>query len=176
MAELYLLCNSIRQSHVKMGLPLSFHLLNMAAPLKNQFWMKATATGRPQKIQDKEELWKLACEYFEQSTRNPLKEQKVFANGKRMTVKVMRAFTLRALLIYLDISDTTWYRYRNEEEFKDFREVIKKIEDIIYVQKFEGAAGNLLNGNIIARDLGLKDASTVTFTKVGKDLADESYE
>jgi hypothetical protein len=36
------------------------------------------------------------------------------------------------------------------------------IEDIIYNQKFEGAAAGLLKENIIARELGLKDQSDIT--------------
>ena len=40
--------------------------------------------------------------------------------------------------------------------------VIEKIESIIRSQKFEGAAADLLNANIIARDLGLKDSSETT--------------
>ena len=36
------------------------------------------------------------------------------------------------------------------------------MEEIIRQQKFEGAAANLLNANIIARDLGLADKAEIT--------------
>lgn len=45
---------------------------------------------------------------------------------------------------------------------KDFSAVINKIEEIIYQQKFEGAAVGLFNSNIIARDLGLRDKQDLT--------------
>jgi len=49
-----------------------------------------------------------------------------------------------------------------QEKDKDFLTVIEEIERAIYNQKFQGAAGNLLNANIIARDLGLKEQTDIT--------------
>jgi hypothetical protein len=46
--------------------------------------------------------------------------------------------------------------------------------DIIYTQKFTGAAAGFLNPNIIARDLGLKE-HTDTTQRIGKELEDEQY-
>ena len=59
---------------------------------------------------------------------------------------------------------------------KDFLSVITRIENIIFTQKFTGAAADLLNPNIIARDLGLMDHTkndnthkgNVTITRVIK--------
>ena len=39
--------------------------------------------------------------------------------------------------------------------------IIHKIEEIIYNQKFEGAAVGIFNSNIIARDLGLSDKKDI---------------
>lgn len=39
---------------------------------------------------------------------------------------------------------------------EDFLGVISQVEAIIYQQKFTGAAADLLNTNIISRDLGIK--------------------
>jgi hypothetical protein len=47
--------------------------------------------------------------------------------------------------------------YKTNPEYKDFSQVITRIEKIIYNQKFTGAASGFLNPNIIARDLGLTD-------------------
>ncbi|MFC0183379.1 terminase small subunit [Pseudarcicella hirudinis] len=44
---------------------------------------------------------------------------------------------------------------------KIFLEVITRIEEIVYVQKFEGAAVGAFNANIIARDLGLADKQNI---------------
>ncbi len=43
----------------------------------------------------------------------------------------------------------------------EFSEVITRVEQIIYIQKFEGATVNAFNANIISRELGLAD-KTVT--------------
>ena len=62
--------------------------------------------------------------------------------------------TLSGLCLFIDIDLGTWDNYRKNQDF--FR-VTKEIEQIIYNQKFSGAAADLLNANIIARDLGLAD-------------------
>lgn len=76
------------------------------------------------------------------------------------------------MCIYLDISDETWATYRTKEGFIG---VTRKAEQIIRTQKFSGAAADLLNPNIIARDLGLVDKKetdnkgTVNITMESKD-------
>ena len=77
-------------------------------------------------------------------------------------VPKMRAMTLEGLCIFLDIDRKTFDNYCAKD---DFFPITSHIRDIIYEQKFTGAAANLLNGNIIARDLGLKEKTELT----GKD-------
>ena len=43
---------------------------------------------------------------------------------------------------------------------KDFITIIAEIDEIIYNQKYSGAAADLLNANIIARDLSLVDKTS----------------
>jgi hypothetical protein len=62
--------------------------------------------------------------------------------------------TIMGLCICLDISHDTWLAYKAKN---DFSGVTTRVEAIIWVQKFTGAAADLLNPNIIARDLGLQD-------------------
>lgn len=66
----------------------------------------------------------------------------------------MHAMTIDGLCLFLDIDDSTWQRWREDE---DFYGVVAKADKIIRAQKFAGAAADLLNANIIARDLGLVD-------------------
>lgn len=68
----------------------------------------------------------------------------------------MRAMTITGLTLFLDVTLETWRTYRMRE---DLSEVVTRAEQIIYDQKFSGAATDLLNANIIARDLGLKEQS-----------------
>jgi hypothetical protein len=46
---------------------------------------------------------------------------------------------------------------QNNKDSKDFMPIITRIKEIIYNQKFSGAAAGFFNANIIARDLGLSD-------------------
>ena len=66
----------------------------------------------------------------------------------------MRAMTIQALCFFIDISDNAWADYCNRE---DFMAITTRIKKVIYSQKLEGAAADMLNANIIARELGLAD-------------------
>lgn len=129
----------------------------MAAPKGNQFWKFRTKHGREKIFDDPKVLWDECVKYFQWCIDNPLEEEKVFhASGEitRTTVSKMRAMTLTGLCFYLKISETTWANRRKDD---DFVWVIREAEQVIYDQKFAGAAADLLNANIIARDLGLSD-------------------
>lgn len=139
----------------------------MSAPKGNQFWKLRSKHGRDKLFVTPELLWEAACEYFEWCEENPLYETKAFAFQGIVTTEklpVMRAMTLSQLCFYLNC-DESYFRYFKstlKESDYDFLTVIKAIESTIYNQKFQGAAGNLLNGNIISRDLGLIDRSEMT--------------
>lgn len=134
----------------------------MPAPKGNQFWKNRTKHGRDALFNDPEKLWESACEYFEFNDGNPI--QTIEFNGKDATeciVPKMRAYSKCGLCVYLDCSIPTFEKC---SENKDFFEVYTRICNIIYNQKFEGAAAGVLNANIIARDLGLMDNSNVAVT------------
>lgn len=133
----------------------------MAAPEGNEFWKQVVApTGRPRKYEP-DTLWAKAVEYFEWVEKNPLYEMKAFAYQGDVTtheMPKMRAMTEKAFCLFAGITEETFRNYKsNEDEYKDFFGVAKTIEQVIYTQKFEGAAAELLSSNIIARDLGLAD-------------------
>lgn len=130
----------------------------MAAPKGNQFWKLRSKHGRNKLFETPELLWEAACEYFEWCDANPL-EEKDFKGKDAETVYYdrMRAYTWDGLELYLDIFSLR--DYKTNEDYKDFSQVITRIEKIIYTQKFTGAAAGFLNPNIIARDLGLADKS-----------------
>ena len=129
----------------------------MAAPKGNQFWRLRETHGRPKKITDPHELWERACAYFEYCENNPIIETKESVYQGEVTpieVQKPRAFLLRALQMQVGINKDTWIALRAD---KDFSDIIDDIETIIYEQKFTGAAVNIFNSMIIARDLGLKE-------------------
>lgn len=137
----------------------------MPAPKGNRFWEARSSHGRKPIFATPDDLWQACQEYFAWVEDNPLWEDKVTSyqgENKHEPIAKMRAMTLDGLTIFLDIGTQTWYDYAGRE---DFSEVARAVEKIIRNQKFAGAAADLLNANIIARDLGLADKSELT----GKD-------
>ncbi|MGB7801415.1 DNA-packaging protein [Buttiauxella sp.] len=133
----------------------------MAAPKGNRFWEARSSHGRNPKFESPEALWSACCEYFAWVEDNPLWEMKAFAYQGDVTqepIAKMRAMTIVGLCIFLDIARSTWHTFKVMEGFSD---ITTRAEEIIYDQKFSGAAADLLNANIIARDLGLKEQSQV---------------
>ena len=145
----------------------------MAAPIGNQFWKARTKHGRDKIFSDSDSLWEACCEYFQWVEDNPLFESKAFAYQGVVTqeqVAKMRAMTISGLCIFLDIDDDTWDLYRKRD---DFIGVTNRVESIIYHQKFQGAAADLLNANIISRDLGLADKTESKHNIVTDDGSNE---
>lgn len=140
----------------------------MAAPKGNQFWKFRTKHGPNKIFSDPNVLWEECLKYFQWCEDNPLQNEKVFhAAGEitRATVSHIRAMTIAGLCFYLKISFETWQNYKKS---KDLFDVTREAEQVIYDQKFSGAAADLLNPNIIARDLGLTDKSKIDQTTTHK--------
>ncbi|MBF9050650.1 DNA-packaging protein [Roseobacter sp. HKCCD9010] len=124
----------------------------------NRFWEARSSAGPKPKFKNPEELWERCLEYFNWVEENPLVEARPFAYQGQVTmaeVPKMRAMTISGLCNFLDIAVSTWDEWRSSRP--DLSEVITRTEEIIRQQKFEGAAAEFLNPNIIARDLGLAD-------------------
>ena len=147
----------------------------------NQFWKLRSKHGRDKLFKTPELLWEAACEYFQWCEENPLYETKAFAyQGVVITEELpkMRAMTLSQLCFYLNCNEAYFRIFKSQlpEGEKDFNTVISDIEKTIYNQKFQGAAADLLNGNIIARDLGLMEhvknegELTISISKKDADL------
>ncbi len=130
----------------------------MPAPKGNEFWKQRSTHGRNPIFEKPEDLLDACYQYFQWVEENPLYESKAFANADTKTIPKMRAMTIGGLCIYVGIGRTTWDEFKKREGFAG---VIAQVEQILYTQKFEGAAADLLNGNIISRDLGLKDQQEV---------------
>lgn len=128
----------------------------------NRAWEARSSHGRNPIFASPDDLWDAVVQYFQWVEDNPLYEEKVF-NGKdgivRASIAKMRAMTISGLCIFLDIDRKTWDAYR---ERPDFIHIVTRAEEIIRDQKFSGAAADLLNANIIARDLGLADRTDLT--------------
>lgn len=130
-----------------------------------QYWQQKPKGQGVMAYPTPDHLREAACEAFDWMTAHPKKRavtacyKGVFA---KTTENLERPFTHHALCLVMGISRTAFAHYRAREEFA---EVMEWIDDVIYTQKFEGAATGLLNANFIARDLGLAERNEIT----GKD-------
>lgn len=137
------------------------------APIGNKFWEKRAKHGREKLLTSPEALREDCIGYFNWVEDNPLVEGRPFSyQGESWieSVPKMRAMTIEGLCLHLGIAYSTWRDYATKPDRKEFLEVITWAESVIRAQKFEGAAADLLNPNIIARDLGLVDKKDLSST------------
>lgn len=143
----------------------------MPAPKGNQFWKLRSKHGRDALFTSPEKLWQAACEYFEWCEDNPLLSTEYLGkDAEERQIPKMRPFTLTGLCLYLDCNSVYFQHFKETETGKkeDFRNVITRIEETIYTQKFSGAAAGFLNANIISRDLGLIDKKDLNNNHTGE--------
>lgn len=144
--------------------------------LGNQFWKARSKHGRDKIFKTPEELWSACEEYFQWVEDNPLWEIKSYMyQGAPVQDQVpkMRAMTIGGLCIFLDIDRSTWTAWKTQE---DFSSVVARVEEVIRDQKFTGASADLLNPNIIARDLGLVDKREEKQVKSLSDCDDDELD
>ena len=136
-------------------------------PIKKELWEIALdnfkrSVGKPRIFPTPEHMLRDCSEYFQWVKDNPLYESKAFAYQGEITIASlpkMRAMTLDGMQMYVGITGVGWMEYRKRSEYS---RVVAYLEKGIRDQKFVGAAADLLNANIIARDLGLRDAKEIT--------------
>lgn len=159
----------------------------MPAPKNNEFWKLRSKHGRDAIFTEPEKMKEAAGEYFQWCVDNPLKEevlQKVKVNRdeeeiRHETVSKLRVFQLTGLCIYLGVNEKYFAQFESElttkkkftlEQVQGFSNVITHIREVIFTQKFEGAAAGFFNANIIARDLGLADKKQLDHTTRGESI------
>jgi len=129
----------------------------MGAPKGNRYWELRSKHGRDKLFSEPSLLWESAKEYFQWVDNNPvLKEDYVGKDAERVDRKLQRPYTLAGFCVYIGASRSWWNAFKKEAT-NDFLEVITRIEEIMYSQKFDGATVGVFNHSIIARDLGLVD-------------------
>lgn len=150
----------------------------------NQHWRLRKVDGKPKKMTP-DELLDACNGYFQFIESNPFQEEQIInrtskiesADGRtielpytKATVSKMRPFTIEGLCNHIGIVKQTLLNWEKESDYLD---VITRVRQIIYNQKFEGAASGFLNPNIIARDLGLSDKKEIEVTDITVSLPDE---
>lgn len=129
----------------------------------NRFWEARSSHGRNPKFDAPDMLEDAIQQYFEWNECNPLYKDNLVTFQGHAThepLAQMRAMTIHAMCMFIGVTRSTWNEWKTSRS--DFSDVMTWAEDVIYRQKFEGASADLLNPNIIARDLGLADKKDVT--------------
>lgn len=134
----------------------------MAAPQGNEFWKLRLKHGRDRIIQDPDELWQNACEYFDWCNESPLYE--IDFRGKdleQVEIPHIRPYSKHEFAIACGTHQ--WETINDLKKVsKDFFEVVTRIEWVIYSQKFAGASAGFYNARIISQDLGLIQKQEIT--------------
>jgi len=163
--------------------------MSKGAPKGNQFWKLRAKHGRDKLFKTPELFWDACAEYFQWCDDNPFYKAEQSRAGKSkkepsigsegitevdtglIDIPVMRPYTIQGLCIYLDTNAHYFKEFedglkgKEDKLSKDFSVIVKRVREIIYNQKFSGAASGFFNPSIIARDLGLSEKSEIT----GKD-------
>jgi hypothetical protein len=135
----------------------------------NELWQVRPKRGKGKRFAAPEQLWEAACEYFEWSEANPMIEVKYIGIHRREKPKP-RPFTRGALCLYLGLNPQYLKTFKaqlrpDDPQAEEWANVIERIEDVIYGQKFQGAAVGFFNIRIIARELDLaRKAHTITIS------------
>lgn len=140
--------------------------------------IKASKAGRPKKIESPEKMWEYACQYFDEVDETPFKKQDFIRGGTSAGTKVqldnIRPYSWAGFETYLIkhgiISNLDHYRANTNDAYAEFRDVISRIDKVMFDNKFEGATVGAFNSSIIARDLQLAE---ITKTEVNAKVKNE---
>lgn len=129
------------------------------------FWKMRSKNGRDKIFSSPEMLWQSACEYFEATdNRKWTKKDWVGKDATQVERKFDTPYTMTGLALFLDVDIRTLRNYGTNEVYKDFFPIYNKIKEVMYTQKFEGAAVGAFSQNIIARELGLSEKTNQEVT------------
>jgi hypothetical protein len=130
----------------------------------------STASSRALKTPD--ELWAVACSYFDYTQKSPMQRKEYIKTGPlagtEYTIETPRPFSWSGLSVYASLLGVAanLHRYaRNENDmYTEYAEIVGLINDVMFSQKFEGAAVGMYKENIISREIGLADKQQTVVT------------
>lgn len=142
-------------------------------PWQAEFWdslvgkcpQAADDIGQPGSKLTPEALWDLACLYFRGEGEDTMIKRDFIRSGesagKVVEIETTRPFSWTSFELFClhhGIKNTLHdIRTNRNDKFPHFKAVIDRINDVIYQQKFDGAAIGGYNPQLIIRDLGLAD-------------------
>jgi len=116
-----------------------------------------------------EVLWALACLYFAGENKDTLIKRDFIRSGdqagKIIDITVTRPLSWQSFglfCLYHGIRNSIDDIHHNKgDRFPEFREVVSRIDAVIYEQKYDGAAIGGFNPQLVIRDLGLAEKQDV---------------
>lgn len=137
----------------------------------NQLWQMVKNPGCPAVITDAAELWQKAVDYFNWCDSNPLNRSEVvkyLGEASNHDAPLGRPYSMNALTLFAGVSGS-YFRTRKSElgdkedaltatpEELALLDTIRAIEDVVRMQRFEGAAVGIFKENLISRVDGYAD-------------------
>lgn len=128
----------------------------------SNYWEGRKKIGRPKDLKSPEQLWELACEYFQRCDNTPwLRTDFKGKDAIEVHIPTSRPYTWSGfddfLFEKIGLSRLQDYKDNKDGRYSEFAYIITRIGQIMRTQKFEGAAVGAFNPNIIAREIGLSE-------------------
>lgn len=148
------------------------------APPGNNFWTLRSKHGRDKLFATPDLMWEACEEYFLWCIENPIMETDFRGkDADEVQIPKMRAFTMQGLCRYIGCNTVYFNHFektckeKGNDLSKDFGQIILRVRETVYEQKFTGAAAGFLNANLISRELGIADKQeTRPVDKDGNDV------
>lgn len=122
-------------------------------------------------------LYQLFEEYKSSVKENPyLKHVFVGKDGFSTNQKLEKPLTWVGFDVFLFkgkiVNKLADYKANKDDRYSEYANIIRIIGWEIYDDKYSGAAAGVYQNNIIARDLGLKDAKDIEVTDKKKEISE----
>ncbi|MBW6419517.1 DNA-packaging protein [Celeribacter sp. PS-C1] len=130
--------------------------------------LRENGSGNPARFDSPMELWEACRAYLRWCVGNPRHEAKFFHHdgvGKTHKVNLARVPTLTGLCSFLGVSQMTLNAWSNPDAknaVERFHPVMEHFRNIIFDEKYSGAAVGTYNAGFMARDLGLMENFNVS--------------
>lgn len=127
------------------------------------YWEWRKNTGKPKNLKSPEQLWQVACDYFQMVDEMPAEKQDFIRGGDKagdiVRLENIQPYTWRGFNDYLRekglLAKLEDYKTNKDGRYTEYAEVIASIGDVMFDQKFRGAAVGAFKENIISMELGL---------------------
>lgn len=148
--------------------------LSAKANQGNEWWKIRSKHGRDTLFGSPQLLFEAFEEYSQWCKNNPDYATEWKGRGL-VKIPLKRVLLMQSFLMYCGTHGDYWHEFKQSKTYtngKEWRDVVKLIEQTIYADKYNGAANGLLNSNLIIRDLKLSENINMDVSEHRKAAAD----